>query len=101
LASGLRRDNAAEFWKTDDNQVTVNFKIVSDSGLLYPTEALYLAVLPEGFRPIGYIVHDCGYSERQDGTRELLPFFIPEEGVIIAHLASVANAIMGTVSFFI
>lgn len=67
LADGWIRVNAAEYWKTQEGVVIVTFRVAPENGAAIDTSPHTIAMLPEGFRPNGYMPH-IAVSTMNPGT---------------------------------
>ena len=83
LTDGWVRVNAAEYWRTQEGLVVVTFRIARSGGAEIHAELYPVAILPEGFRPVGYAAHAAA------STMTAVPavVWVGDDGVIYASAA--------------
>lgn len=103
LLNDFIKEGAAHYWKNQFGLVTVSFELCKNGDPATDTPigigTYELAVLPEGFRPIGYYAHSTGLANSKNGFAPVLVWVFPD-GKLMLRIKTASYEVSDTFSFY-
>ena len=101
LSDDWQISSAAYYWKNQFGLVTVSIELnkgTTDEDIISPGFH-NLAVLPEGFRPIGYTAHTAAVIKGVSTINSCYAWIYPD-GRMVTQLFNTGNEVIGSISYY-